>query len=195
MITTRTALRSTKKLAALLAISAGLVAGGGALSPSDAAAASYARACYTARGVAIRNLTTTIQYYSGGWRDFRAPGKTDSNGCVSYTFSGSLRRYPVRVYAIGLIYSWNVAVDGFSYHYAPAGNGRYRLGTRYLTVYNLATPSPITNACSTSAAMMLACWADQRGITGDTVVPNVDHDGDGYFANWDDADDNNKYIH
>ena len=191
MPTTRSAF---KKLAALLAVSAGLLAATVALAPADASAASYARACYTARGSAIRNLTTTIQYYSGSWRDFRAPGKTDSGGCVAYTFSGSLRRYPVRVYAIGLIYSWNAAVDGFSYNYAPAGNGRYRLGTRYLTVYNLASPSPITNACSTNPALMLACWADRRGPGGNTVVPNVDRDGDGYFANWNDPDDSNKYI-
>ena len=95
---------------------------------------------------------------------------------------------------LGLIYSWNAAVDGFSYSYAPAGNGRYRLGTRYLTVYNLATPSPITTACSTNPALMLACWADRRGPGGNTVVPNVDQDGDGYFANWNDSNDNNKYV-
>jgi hypothetical protein len=192
MTTTRSA---SKKLAALLAVSAGLLAATVALAPADASAASYARACYTARGQAIGNLTTTIQYYSGRWRDFRAPAKTDSGGCVAYTFSGSLRGYPVRVYAIGLIYSWNAAVDGFSYHYAPAGNGRYRLGTRYLTVYNLASPSPITTACSTNPALMLACWADRRGPGGNTVVPNVDQDGDGYFANWNDSNDNNKYVH
>ena len=116
-----------------------------------------------------------------------------SRPCVAYPFSGSLRD-PVRVYAIGLIYSWNAAVDGFSYYYAPAGGGRYRLGTRYLTVYNLASPSPITNACSTSAALMLTCWADRRGPGGNTVVPNVDQDHDGYFANWNDPNDGNKYI-
>jgi hypothetical protein len=172
MTTTRsTLLRAPKTLAAVLAVSAGLMAGAAAMAPADASAASYARACYTARGVAIRNLTTTIQYYSG-----------------------PLRRYPVRVYAIGLIYSWNAAVDGFSYHYAPAGNGRYRLGTRYLTVYNLASPSPITTACSANPALMLTCWADRRGPGGNTVVPNVDNDGDGYFARWNDPDDNNKYI-
>ncbi len=42
---------------------------------------------------------------------------------------------------------------------------------------------------------MLACWADRRGPGGNTVVPNVDQDGDGYFANWNDANDANKYVH
>jgi hypothetical protein len=188
-------LRSARRLAALLAASVSVVSGVAAMTPADASAASYARACYTARSVAIRNLTTTIQYYSNGWRDFRAPGTTDGNGCVSYNFSGWLRRYPVRVYAIGLIHGWNAAVDGFSFHYAPAGNGRYRLGTRYMTVYNLASSSPMTDACSKNPALMLTCWADPRGPGGNTIVPDVDQDGDGYFANWNDSNDGNKYIH
>jgi len=192
------ALRSARKLVGLLAASAAVAAGVAAMAPADASAASYARACYTARGVAIRNLTTTIQYYSYGWRDYRAPGTTDANGCVDYTFSGWLRQYSVRVYAIGLIYDWNAAVAGFSFHYAPAGNGRYHLGTRYLRVYDLAGSSRMTDACGdeSNPALMLACWADRRGPGGgNTIVPDVDQDGDGYFANWNDANDGNPYIH
>jgi hypothetical protein len=41
---------------------------------------------------------------------------------------------------------------------------------------------------------MLTCWADRRGPGANTVVPNVDNDGDGYFANWNDPNDGNKYI-
>ena len=101
----------------------------------------------------------------------------------------------MRVYAIGVIYSWNAAVDGFSYHYAPAGNGRYRLGTRYMRVYDLASSSPMTDACSNNVVLMLTCWADRRGPGGNTIVPDVDQDGDGYFSRWNDSNDANPYVH
>jgi hypothetical protein len=44
----------------------------------------------------------------------------------------------------------------------------------------------MTIACSNNPALMLACWADRRGSGGNTIVPDVDQDGDGYFANWND---------
>jgi hypothetical protein len=89
-----TSLRSAKKLAALLAVSASVVCGAAAMAPADASAASYARACYTARGVAIRNLTTTIQYYSNGWRDFRAPGRPAATAASLTTSPGGCAATP-----------------------------------------------------------------------------------------------------
>ena len=76
--------RRSRRTAAVLCTALLALAGMSGVRSTDASAASWPRACWSANGYAVSGLTTPVQYYYGGtWRYFGAPSATNGNGSGS----------------------------------------------------------------------------------------------------------------
>jgi hypothetical protein len=191
--------------AVALVAAAGGLAGLGA---SSASAASRISGCFSYAGIRYQNLSTNVLYQTtdGGWRFLAGSvARTDSNGCIAYNISGRPRDWHLRIRATGAVPNWRGMFDGLT-PYFGGGDGRsYQLGEGRLSFYYLpatAQTPPDSNdltsswldgmssggnggGCSSSGAMLVACYMDAHGMHGNVVVNDRDTDGDGWF-DWQD---------
>ena len=197
-------LSSLKKIAGIAAIAAAFALSTGTLAPQSASAATGFSGCFTYKGVSYRNVSTQLEYMttSGGWIALDdSISATDSRGCYHYSVWGSWTRLNLRVVAAATVPGWRGLFWGYSPHYAPGDNATYYIGTGALNFLSLAglpaapRSTSLTSSwldemvagrgCDTSSAMEVACYMDEHGMVGNTVVQYRDFDGAGYRDNID----------
>jgi hypothetical protein len=197
-------LSSLKKIVGVGAIAATFALSAGTLAPQSASAATGISGCFAYKGVAYRNVSTQLEYMTttGDWAALDdSISVTNSRGCYHYSVWGSWTRLNIRVVAAAAVPGWRGFFWGYSPYYAQTGNASYSIGTGALSFLSLAglpaapRSSSLTSSwldgmtsggeCDTSSAMLVACYMDQHGMVGNTVVQYRDFDGDGYRDNID----------
>ena len=187
-------------LALLIGFAVAIPASQASAQPRAHAAAAGVTGCFGYAGVNYNNLATTLQYYhfaDGTWRTLPlTPVYTSGFGCVRWTIYGSWTSYKrIRIYATGLVAGGRGIFVGASPYYAPGGTRRYLLGTGQLAFIPFPTsvpPAPQTQdpnitrswldqvsggancATLTDPALQVACYMDQHGLVGNTVVLHCD---------------------
>ena len=168
--------------------------------PRAHAAAARVTGCFGYNGTNYNNLATTLQYYHFATRTWTTlpltPVYTSGYGCVRWNIYGSWTRFKrIRIKATGLVAGSSGVFQGFSPYYAPSGTGRYLLGTGQLAFIPFPTSVPpvpqtqdpnitrswldqITGGANcgtlTDPALQVACYMDQHGLVGNTVVLHCD---------------------
>lgn len=195
----------------------GLVAVTGALAglaSPPAMAASQITGCFSYAGTRYQNLSTNVEYVNtrNGWSFMSGSvGRTRSNGCVTYDVSGAARRWSLRIHASGAVPNWRGMFSGYSRYRSVSGRHRSHLGEGRMAFYYLppaATTPPDSfgmtsnwldgmssgesGGCGSSAAIMVTCYMDARGMHGNVVVPDRDADGD-HVYDWQDRYPQDKY--
>ena len=142
-----TMIRRLTRRAASLVVAASLALGGVAATTAPAQAAAGVSACFTYRngGPYVMNPVYLQLWNGSSWQNV-SDGRTNWNGCTSFTMSGSYRDYASRILAQHNIYDGNRIVStwlGASPYYAPAGSLSYNLGTGVVRCYSLGLACPV----------------------------------------------------
>jgi len=196
--------RTFHYLMAAVAATAAVVALG---APTPASAASRISGCFAYGGSRYSGLSTSVEFQlkNGGWA-FLAAGRnvTGRNGCASYNISGRARTYHLRIAARASVPQWRGFFVGATPLYAPWDERSWYLGEGRLSFYVLPPVVPTAPewggltgtwldemtggagpSCSSSSAMLVACYMDQHGMHGNVVVIPRDSDGDGWLDSQD----------